>query len=234
MRSDYLYPLLATAIGYAAVGCRMIDTPNAVVAPAVAATQTAPKLWLESATLVCLPPPPAPVALPPVDVELASYAPEAAPTTTVMLPEPRTIHVLAVRYPHPDGRRDVARAELIVADPAAEATADLSWRPRLGRTLSGVLPGVAWGPGIRRAVGLDVPVSELQEVVAAAQQPPAVGAGESSPGTSLVRLDVNGQPATIASSSPPQLVQLAKRVARDGRVISYRGSASELLAAAGR
>ena len=93
---------------------------------------------------------------------------------------------------------------------------------------------MAWGPGIRRAVGLDVPVSELQEVVAAAQQPPAVGAGETSTGTSLVRLDVNGQPATIASSSPPQLAQLAQRVSRDGRVISYRGSASELLAAAGR
>jgi hypothetical protein len=234
MRSGFLYPLLAAAIGYAAVGCRMIDTPSAVVAPAVTATESAPKLWLESATLVCLPSPAPPVALPPVEVELASFAPAIKPSSVESPPPARTVTVLAIRYPHPDGRRDVARAELIVVDPAAQASADTSWRPRLGRALTSALPGVAWGPGIRRAVGLDVPVRELQEVVAAAQQPPAVGAGESSPGTSLVRLDVNGRPATIASSSPPQLAQLAQRVARDGRVISYRGPASELLAAAGR
>ena len=81
MRRDYLYTLLAAAIGCGAVGCRMIDTPSAVVAPAVATTESAPKLWLESATLVCLPSPAPPVALPPVDVELASFAPAVTPGT---------------------------------------------------------------------------------------------------------------------------------------------------------
>jgi hypothetical protein len=44
-------------------------------------------------------------------------------------------------------------------------------------------------------------------------------------------LDVNGQSITIASNSPPQLQQLMDRVARDGRVISYHGSAADLAAA---
>jgi DNA polymerase-3 subunit gamma/tau len=243
MRRLAFLALLATSAG-GAIGCRAVEAPDAVVAPGVtAATQApTPEPWLESATLVCLPATPAPSALPAAESGVAQAAfapatsaePSALPASVEAPPSPRTVRILAIRYPHPDGRRDVARAELIVADASAETSANASWRSRLGRTMSGVMPGVAWGPGIRRAVGLDVPVSELQAVVAAAQQPCAAGATVSAPATALVRLDVNGQSAAIASSAPPERQRLADRVDREGRVISYRGSASELLAAAGR
>lgn len=241
MRCELLRVPIAILCILDAAGCRLVASPEAVVAPgmtAVAASPAAEK-WLESATLVCLPPAPQVVAAAaaPDAVAQAAYAPSDSATSAAAMADaaPQAIPVLAIRYPHPDGRRDVARAELIVADLAAEAEADASWRPRLGRALAGALPGVAWGPGIRRAVGLDVPVAEIQDIVVAAQQAsPADGSVAAPASTALVRLEVNGQPAPIATASPAVLERLAQRTMREGRLISYRGRASELLAATGR
>jgi hypothetical protein len=230
--SAYATPL-ALVLATATAGCRSVDIPSAVVIPAVTAPQASETAWLESATVICRSDA-APIAPPTNGLATASYSPGAAsdatPVAATTLTPPAVLRVLAIRYPHPDGRRDVARAELVVADAAAAPPSGSSVRKWFGQTLDGVLPGVAWGPGIRRAVGLDIPASELRGLIAAAQQAPVAGqaTGQAPP---IAKLDVNGQSITVASTTPPQLQQLMDRVARDGRVISYHGSAADLAAA---
>lgn len=230
-RSAYATPL-ALVLAMACLGCRSVDAPSAVVIPAVTAPRASETAWLESATVICRSDV---AAVPPTGsgVALTSYSPNAASDATRVAAAaptpPATLRVLAIRYPHPDGRRDMARAELVVADAVAQPSGS-SVRKWFGQTLDGVLPGVAWGPGIRRAVGLDIPASELRGLIAAAQQAPIAGqaTGQAPP---IAKLDVNGQSIAVASTTPPQLQQLMDRVARDGRVISYHGSAADLAAA---
>ncbi len=226
-----LHLTLTVLLGLAAAGCRVVSAPSAAVVPSVIAASAPQPSWLESATLVYLPTSPSSSSSSPAgSVAPASFSADTTAAIATVAPHTGLVRVLAVRYPHPDGRRDVARAELVVADPAAEARAKSSWRSRLAGTMTSVLPGVAWGPGIQQAVGLDVPVSELQAIIAATQPPAPV---ESAPGTAapVTRLEVNGKRVAVASLTPPQLTALVERVARDGRAITYRGSASDLLTA---
>jgi hypothetical protein len=141
------------------------------------------------------------------------------------------LRVLAVRYPHPDGRRDVGRAELITADASTESTRATSWRDRLDRVLRGTLPGVEWGPGIYQAKGLDLPLHELQEILADAGGAATTGLAVSTPLPAIEgRLEINGQPRVMDASAEPVFNALADRVNRQGRLISYTGSAADLLA----
>jgi hypothetical protein len=101
----------------------------------------------------------------------------------------------------------------------------------LDRVLSGTLPGVEWGPGIQQAKGLDLPLSELQDILADAGRLATTALAST---TSLPaiegRLEINGQRCDIAAPAEPVFNALADRVNRQGRLISYVGSAADLLA----
>jgi hypothetical protein len=219
---------IAGPLGLALVGCKMLHTPAAVVAPNVDASNTPSASWLESATLAYIQVPAAHSSATAV-VNTASYS----PTVKEYQPPKRgPMRVLAVRYPHPDGRRDVGRAELITADASIESTRATSWRSRLDRVLSGTLPGVEWGPGIQQAKGLDLSLSELQSILADAGRTATNPIAASTPQSAIEgRLEINGQSCVLADSAEPAFNALADRVNRQGRLISYAGSADDLLAA---
>jgi hypothetical protein len=219
---------IAGPLVLALVGCKTLQTPAAVVAPQVEAANKSSAAWLESATLTYNQVPAAPCVATGA-VSTASYAP------TIVVSQPTKcgrVRVLAVRYPHPDGRRDVGRAELITADASTETTQTTSWRDRLDRMLSGTLPGLEWGPGIQQAKGLDLPLAELKNILAEAGQP-AINAPAASTSQPDIegRLEINGQHCVLAASAEPAFNALADRVNRQGRLISYAGSAADLLAA---
>ena len=228
----------------ATAGCRGLGARTATVVPQIAAVGPADAAAIESASLLYArasgPTPSDEQRSAPVgelSISSASYVTPATqpPGDAAMVATTCTsdsIVVLAVRFPHPDGRRDIARAELIVADRVAEAKQSTSWRSRISRAIDANLPGVEWGPGIRNAKGLDVPMTELQKIL----QPKSVVADTS--GSSLTslpgaRLVVNGQPGKLPAASSPAVNALATRVAHEGRIISYPGNATELLSAVG-
>jgi hypothetical protein len=220
---------LAGPLFLALAGCHVAPTPTAIVVPKIQAISDVQTTWLESATISYIQVPSCAKPSPSAGVTAASYTSDSAAATPA---QSRAVRVLAVRYPHPDGRRDVGRAELLTADPSAESRSSTSWRSRLDRVLSGRLPGVEWGPGIQQAKGLDLPVSELQKIlIAAGAHNSAAIATSPAEGSVQGRLEINGQATAVAMTTATTLNELADRVNCEGRLISYPGSATELLAA---
>jgi hypothetical protein len=211
---------IATLMGVG--GCSLTPVQSSVVAPkstviaqAVGAN-SATTTWLESATL--------------------SYARSQTIVSTGSTPaafaerSPKsgTLLVLGVRYPHPDGHKDRARVELVIAEPrdAQEAT---TWYDHLGQALNETLPGIAWGAGIRQAKAIDLPLAELQQLLSDAQGT-VTEAIFTTPSAAHVQFtsEVNGQHNVIQTAPIAALEKLVARVAREGRLIGYSGSANEL------
>ncbi len=214
--------LLTIATLMAVGGCSLTPVQSSVVAPkstvvaqAVGAN-SATTTWLESATL--------------------SYARSQTIVSTGSIPvafaerSPKsgTLLVLGVRYPHPDGHKDRARVELVIAEPmdAHEAT---SWYDHLGKALSETLPGIAWGAGISQAKAIDLPLAELQQLLADTQGA-VTKAISTTPSSTHVQFasEINGQHNVVQTEPIAALEKLLARVAREGRLIGYAGSANEL------
>lgn len=132
--------------------------------------------------------------------------------------------LLAVEYPHPDGRADRGRAEVVVTEQgAAEATT--SWSGRLGERLGGLLPGLELGAGIQQAHSLDVPRSELQRLLAS----PAEVSPRGDAATHIrLAATVNGQALPIATTRHDGWERLAARVVKQGKLIAYAGDRATL------
>ena len=214
--------LLTIATLMAVGGCSLTPVQSSVVAPksivvaqAVGAN-SATTTWLKSATL--------------------SYARSQTIASTGSIPaafaerspNSGTLLVLGVRYPHPDGHKDRARVELVIAEPtdAHEAT---SWYDHLGKALSETLPGISWGAGIRQAKAIDLPLAELQQLLADAQGT-VNKAISTTPSSTHVQFasEINGQHNVVQTEPIAALEKLVARVAREGRLIGYSGSANEL------
>lgn len=220
----------------AVAGCKAIESPtSSVLAPlGPAAATRAP--WLESATLTFVQSPdggksPAPADLPVDGVVQASHLGEAGVGSAAVEAPTGIIRVLAVRYPHPDGRHDYARAELVVAEANAPAPAADTWRTKLGRFIDSATPGVQWGAGVREAKGLDLSVVELQSLLAAAEKAASSGKATRLPDGVQSSVEVNGEKIAPSPAAALKLRLLAMRVEREGKLISYSGTAADLLAA---
>ena len=74
---------------------------------------------------------------------------------------------LSIAYPHPAGRPGKALVELIVARDPAELSGQSSgsWPAKFRRLLNDYLPGLAFAEGIESAWALDVPITEVDELV---------------------------------------------------------------------
>ena len=226
----------------AAAGCQAVQSPTSSVVAQLGPAAASPAPWLESATLTYIQSPahaPSPPSTsPPVDgVVQASHespasAGAAAENTAGERAAGGVVRVLAVRYPHPDGRRDYARAELVMADPSVPSPAADSWRAKLGRFIDSATPGVEWGPGIRDARGLDVSIVELQLMLATAEKAASSAKAARLPDGVQATVEVNGEKIAPSPAAALKLRILAMRVAREGKVISYPGSAADLLGAA--
>jgi len=153
--------------------------------------------------------------------------------------------LLAIRYPHPDGRLDVARVELVIGNARDDLPAQTaSWHRRITELFGELTPGVAWGTGIQQAKTLDIKRSELQEMLAqlensaSAPVQPASAFTESSvkpdPHRSventLLHIEVNGETTVLDGMRPAQLEALVRHVLHRGKLMTIRSTASELFA----
>lgn len=227
-------------------GCAGSTSRSAVVATQLQSpTTTGPSAsWIESASISYVPSRTTPTSpstaanVSPASYSAAGAAADATPPGVVQADVESAaespVRVLALRYPHPDGRQDVARVELLTADLAQQRKRKASWLSRVEQTLSSALPGVEWGPGIRQAKGLDLPISDLQAMLVAVEQNRAQSGDNSAPWPSQGQIEVNGRRETVAYAAKPALDELADRVEREGKAISYHGSAADLLTSVGQ
>jgi hypothetical protein len=131
---------------------------------------------------------------------------------------------LAIRYPHPAGRAGYARVELIVETGAATpAPSSLGWLDRVRRVARENLPGIALAPGIDEALGLDLPMAELDPLLLRLEQPaPAARPASASVNVSLVA-SINGAALPQRNMPVAELDRLTARVRREGSLISHQG-----------
>ncbi|MBI3837870.1 MAG: hypothetical protein HY288_08055 [Planctomycetia bacterium] len=161
-------------------------------------------------------------------------APLGAPLTAYQAP---TFHgansssrktMLAVRYPHPAGRAGFARVELIVQASKSDAPGTSAWMPnwldRVRRFAHESLPGVSMAEGVQEALGLDLPVADLDRVVARLQQPVQTASGVESAREVLIAAKINGAPLALANVRVAELDGLVARVRREGSLISHSSS----------
>src|SRR5690349_15743474 len=82
-------------------------------------------------------------------------------------PAERRVTMLAVRYPHPAGRAGYARLECITATiPDAATSQSPGWLERVGKLADETMPGLTMAEGIHEAMGLDLPIGEVEGVLA--------------------------------------------------------------------
>ena len=218
LRDQHISVASAAVLLAACVGCQLIQPQSTVVAPHAAQACVGQDAWLRSLTVHYQ----------------CDDAPTSAGATALLVggveAGPKRRQLLAIRYPHPYGHTDRARAELVRAQLDANAAA-ASPSQRLMRILQSVTPGVYWAPGITEAKGLDLSVMEMQRLI---DQTRTVNGLESNgrPSQDAARLhvEVNGQSTTVDGTRFVVLDALADRVRKQGKLISCRASADELFA----
>lgn len=148
----------------------------------------------------------------------------------------RRVTMLAVRYPHPAGRAGYARLECVVAalpDGEAPSPGLPGWLDQLGKLADDGLPGISMAQGVREAMGLDVPIGELSEVLARLEASAASGpvASAASDGRQVVQVsyELNGAAHPQRHRRVAELDRLIARVRRDGSVISHSASVVSLM-----
>ena len=137
-------------------------------------------------------------------------------------PGARRTLTLAVRYPHPAGRAGYARVECVIQRPS-DSAGDSKFSAvlkQVRKLTDDNLPGIAFGDGVQEAMGLDVPIGELEHVLVELERAP-IG---SVPSLSASRVEVagtiNGVAVPPRSARIAELDRLAARVRRDGGLIS--------------
>lgn len=211
--------LLLALVHVVLTGCSVGPPRSQVVARQIQPLDGQRVSWLESATVTYA-------------RHEQSLRPDGSMTASFAEPV-RTeggLRVLGIRYPHPNGDKDVARVELVIADSRA-APKESSWRRSLGKGLNNALPGVAWGDGILQAKAIDLPLAELQQLLATTQSSKngATFSRRSSQQAQLL-LEINGQRSRTATPPVSVLEDLADRVLQQGRLITYKGTAEDLQA----
>ncbi len=135
---------------------------------------------------------------------------------------------LAIRYPHPSGRAGFARVELIVQAGKSDATGTSSWMPnwldRARRFSQETMPGISMAEGVQEALGLDLPIADLDRVVARLQQPIQPTAGVARAKTVVISAKINGTPLALPSARVAELDALIARVRHEGSLISHSSS----------
>ncbi len=159
---------------------------------------------------------------------LASYQQPSAPAVK---PEGRKV-TLAVHYPHPSGRYGFARAELIVENQTANKSSSSrlpGWLDQVRLLAHEHLPGVSFGDGVEQALGLDLPVAELDGLIDQVQQPVQSLPEKATADSVRLVARINGQPLAERASHVEQLDRLVLRVRREGSLISRRTMTMETL-----
>jgi hypothetical protein len=133
--------------------------------------------------------------------------------------------MLAIRYPHPAGRDGYARVELVVKggqkSAALPPTRLPAWLDRARRFAHESLPGVSLGDGVEEALGLDLPVADLDRLVERVQRPVQSAGGAAPLVGASVAVKINGAPLPTLNAHVAELAALIARVRKEGGLISY-------------
>jgi len=211
------------AIGLAATltGCAALRSGETQLGAKAAAHET----FASAAITYRLDPQPLAQAPPAAsETQLVSYTPE---TPRQMVPQ--KMQLLSLKYPHPNGRKGYALAEVVVADPSAgEADKAGGWLDGVRRVTRDYLPGMAYGDGIESAWALDVPIAEVDGLIHGLDAQGYFGnASVPVPGVEL-SARVNGLGFQKQWHAVPELNALIARVRREGRLVSHREAADLL------
>ena len=169
---------------------------------------------------------PAPLTTTKAGASLASYQQPNAPTAQ---PEGRKM-TLAIRYPHPSGRHGLARAELVVENSSARTGGSSKlpgWLDQVRLLAHEHMPGVSLGEGVEQALGLDLPVAELDGLIDQVQQPVQLAPEKAQVDSVRLVARINGRPIAERAAHVDQLDRLVLRIRREGSLISHRTAIDE-------
>jgi hypothetical protein len=133
-------------------------------------------------------------------------------------------YTLFIKYPHPEGKKGYARAEVVVEKPTAAgaAAAADTWTNRLSRTIRDNTPGVAYADGIESVKGIDLPLTEVDEVVYTLDKLGYFNAKNSPDAPVILVTKVDGAEYRKRFARVERLDHLMKRVEASGSLISLR------------
>jgi hypothetical protein len=133
-------------------------------------------------------------------------------------------YTLFIKYPHPGGKKGYARAEVVVEKPAteAQAAAQDSWSNRLSKAVLDNSPGLSYADGIERAKGLDLPLTEVDEVVYSLDKAGYFNARSTPNAPAILVTKVDGAEYRKRCERVAHLDQLMNRVEAAGSLVSLR------------
>lgn len=142
----------------------------------------------------------------------------------------RSLARLSVQYPHPRGKADFALAEVIIeSDPrpvkGSSGVDKSSWQrftSAFSEAMNDILPGMKYGDGVREAWALDIPKSDLDQLVGELANSGYFSYGpETKPGIEVfTRLD--GKIIRKTWRQVPALDAFIERVRHEGQLVSYK------------
>jgi hypothetical protein len=118
--------------------------------------------------------------------------------------------------------------------PDAASSKSTGWLDRVGKLADETMPGLTMAEGIHEAVGLDLPIGDVEKVLARLQQ---TTSGTESPESETtnprqivqVSYEIDGQEHPDLQRRVPELERLIARVRSEGSVVSHSSSVVESL-----
>ncbi len=195
------------------VGCA--GRPGKVATNAAPAANFSSSADLEVARLVYSPLP----ALPSRGVELASYEEGQEGLNAEIKREPLQ-RVLSITYPHPDGEKHKAVAEVVVRNPDFRREERSGPLAAVGGWLDRSLPGVAVADDGSTAYRLTLTKSEVDALLRQLAAKGMLEPQANSTGDSELSLTINGKARELKIGRERTLEELSARVVMEGRVVS--------------
>lgn len=132
---------------------------------------------------------------------------------------------LLVKYPHPANKSGLARAELIVESGKKDAAATKGWGQRLKEATRDNLPGVAFGEGVEQALGLDIPIKNVEAAIDSLDMVGYFADGPQAAAPNVVlATKVEGLEVRKPWRQVPELDALVAEISRKGTLITQRKS----------
>ncbi len=192
-------------------GCAAISTPETQI--------SASRTRFESALIRYRTDPvsaePSPVA-PATGVQLAVFTQPTSQPADARQPT----RLLQIQYPSPAGRIGYARVELIIGSTITKS--DDKWPAQLRRVLRENMPGMNCAEGIAEAWALDVPASEIEQILERLEEQGYFSAGGSPTAGIFLSAKIDGSEFQRPWQCCDELEALSRRVRREGKLVSHR------------
>lgn len=143
------------------------------------------------------------------------------------------VKTLAIQYPHPDGRRDVGLAELVVGEQeVSQLSPRQSWRSRIATWCNDALPGVSMGDGVLVAQSEELPRRQIEQLVSELSKQQDIRTVAHMEDGTYVQIVVDGRTIPHGPVNNSLLERLARRVGTRGSVVTHTDPVPRLLGTA--